>query len=359
MDETPPLLFDPLNIPQGHQVFTSALKDALDGGRAAHGWLLTGPQGIGKASMACMAAAWLLRETDNAPALIDDGAITIDPDDPGSNLVCKGHHPDLLVIRPDVKENKSGQIKLEQIRKLVGFMGHRPGRGGWRVAIIDSMDQVNRNGANALLKLLEEPPEKTMLFLVASRPGRLPPTIRSRCRLVRLDTLNEAACRDIIGAQLPDISPARLDDLARLADGAPGRALSLAATQSDDLYRAACSLLAETSFDASACAALCDKWGRGGGDGQDHRDGAIWLLARLLRLAAIHAGGGGEGARSTSLCDFETEAVTRLARHHGGSALAERHADFLTSAAKMDGLYLDFGHFLSRELAGLRQKSLP
>jgi len=359
MDETLPPLFDPAAPPLGHEAFTAALTSAIEGGRPAHGWLLTGAQGIGKSAMACMAAAWLLREGEAEQPEPDGGAMTINPADPGSNLVCKGHHPDLLVIRPDVKDNKSGQIKLEQIRKLVGFMGHRPGRGGWRVAIIDSMDQVNRNGANALLKLLEEPPEKTMLFLVASRLGRLPPTIRSRCRLVRIASPGEALCRDIITARRPDVTPARAEDLARLAGGAPGRALSLAETQSDDFYRTACALLTETRFDAAAAATLCEKWGRGGAEGQPLRDGAIWLLGRLMRLAALRAGGApGEGVDSAA-CGFEEEIITRLVSRHDAAGLAERHATFLRSAGQMDGLYLDFGHFLSRELAGLHGKSLP
>ena len=358
MDEAPPLLFDPDTPPFGHEAFTTALTSAIEGGRAAHGWLLTGPQGIGKGAMACMAAAWLLRERDDEPALIAGGGMQIDATDPGSNLVCKGHHPDLLVIRPDLKDNKSGQIKLEQIRKLVGFMGHRPGRGGWRVAIIDSMDQVNRNGANALLKLLEEPPEKTMLFLVASRPGRLPPTIRSRCRLVRVAPPGEALCRDVIARHLPDITGPRAEELARLAEGAPGRALSLAGSQSDDFYRTACALLVEPGFDMSAAASLCEKWGRGGAEGQPLRDGAIWLIGRLLRLSAMRAGGAPDEA-AASACGFEEEAMARLVNDHGAGALAERHATFLRSAGQMDGLYLDFGHFLSRELAGMRGKSLP
>lgn len=359
MDETIPSLFDPASPPLGHEAFTSALSDAMDSGRAAHGWLLTGPQGIGKAVMACMAAAWLLRERDDEPALIGGGGVSVDPNDPGSNLVCKGHHPDLLLIRPEMKDNKSGQIKLEQIRKLVGFLGHRPGRGGWRVAIIDSMDQVNRNGANALLKLLEEPPEKTMLFLVASRPGRLPPTIRSRCRLVRIAPPGEALCQDVIASKLPELPGPRAAELARLAEGAPGRAMALAESQSDDLYRAACALLTEQRFDMAAAAALCEKWGRGGAEGQPLRDGAIWLVSRLLRLAARRAGSPPEEGAAISACAFEDAVISRLVAQHGAASLAERHANFLRSASQMDGLYLDFGHFLSRELAGLRGKSLP
>ena len=354
MEDAAPL-FDPQRPPHGHELFTDALAGAIDGGRVAHGWLLTGPQGIGKSAMACMAAAWMLREGEAPLALIDNSAVTVDPEDPGSNLVCKGHHPDLLVIRPEVKDNKSGQIKLDQIRKLVGFLGHKPGRGGWRIAIIDSMDQVNRNGANALLKLLEEPPERTLLFLIASRPGRLPPTIRSRCRLVRLPALDRDRCRQIIAEILTDEPVARLDDLSCLSEGAPGRAMALASSQSDDLYRAACALLAEPRLDDAALAALCDKWGKGGADGQPQRDGAIWLIGRLLRLAALMAGKGATG----EVCGFESAVLAALVRRHDPASLAERHADFLRSAAKMDGLYLDFGHFLARELAWLRGKSLP
>lgn len=366
MTEAAPL-FDPERPPFGHEVFTDALAGAIAGGRVAHGWLLTGPQGVGKSAIACMAAAWMLRETDGQAALIDTPGIHVDAADPGSNLVCKGNHPDLLLIRPDLKDNKSGQIKLDQIRKLVGFLGHKPGRGGWRIAIIDSMDQVNRNGANALLKLLEEPPERTMLFLIASRPGRLPPTVRSRCRVVRLPALDQHVCNRIIAEALPDEPESRLDSLARLSEGAPGRALALASSQSDDLYRAACALLAEPRFDEAALATLCDKWGKGGADGQTQRDGAIWLVGRLLRLAALMAGhspvpdsreraGSGTGMIA---CDFETVLLSKLVKRHGATSLAERHASFVHSAAKMDGLYLDFGHFLARELAWLGGKSLP
>ena len=354
MEDAEPL-FNPDNPPYGHELFTDALASAISGGRVAHGWLLTGPQGIGKSAMACMAAAWLLRENDSQQSLVETSGMVVDPQDPGSNLVCKGHHPDLLVIRPEIKDNKSGQIKLDQIRKLVGFLGHKPGRGGWRVAIIDSMDLVNRNGANALLKLLEEPPERTMLFLIASRPGRLPPTIRSRCRLVRLPALDGETCRTVVANAMPDEPEARMSDLACLSEGAPGRAISLAASHSDDMYRTACALLSEPRLDEGALAALCDKWGKGGADGQAARDGATWLVARLLRLAALP----GDGAGRPPACEFETRAISVLSGRHDRASLAERHAAFVRSAGQMDDFYLDFGHFLSRELSWLRGKSLP
>lgn len=344
----------PLLIPDGdilgHAAFTNALSQSMAGGRVAHGWLLTGPQGIGKSIMAAMAAAWLLSE--RRP---EGSGFMFDRADAGANLVIRGAHPDLMFVRPQTEDNKSGQIKIDQIRKLSSFMATKPGRGGWRVAVIDSMDCVNRNGANALLKLLEEPPERAMVILVASKPGRLPPTIRSRCRLVRLAPLDIESCQAILAATIADAQDDRLASLARLSEGAPGRGLALAESQSDDLYRAICSLMAQPQLDETALATLCDKWGRGGAAGQAARDGAIWLVGRLLRLAALQAGDGETGPR----CDFEAVAIARLVDGRTAAELAEAHTNFQRTAAMMDSLYLDFGHFLSRELIALHRKSLP
>ena len=138
--------------------------------------------------MARLAAAWLLSQKVANTGLSGDqiNGFYVSPDDPGAKLVLNGAHPDYLLVAPVFDDNKSGQIKINQIRTLLPFMAHKPAYGGFRVAIIDSMDEVNRNGANAMLKLLEEPPENTVIFLISSRPGQMPPTIRSRCRIVRI-----------------------------------------------------------------------------------------------------------------------------------------------------------------------------
>ena len=334
----------------GHEVFTSALAQSMAAGRIAHGWLLTGPSGTGKSIMACMAAAWLLSESRDG-----SGVFSFDRNDPCANLVVRGAHPDLLLVRPQEEDNKSGQIKIDQIRKVSAFLATKPGRGGWRVVIIDSMDAVNRNGANALLKLLEEPPERAMLILVSSRPGQLPPTVRSRCRLVRLGALSEHDCRQVLARILDSEPEARIDVLVRLGEGAPGRAAGLAASGSDDLYRALCVLIADPRIDETAVAELCDKWGRGGAAGQAGRDGALWLIGRLLRLAATH----GASADRSGICDFEVAAVGRLATLRSAPELAEAHGAFLKAAGRMESLYMDFGLFLSRELLRLVRKPLP
>ena len=153
-----------------------------------------------------------------------------------------------------------------------------------------------------MLKLLEEPPERTLLFLIASRPGRLPPTVRSRCRVVRIPALDGENCRTIVANAMPEEPEGRISDLARLSEGAPGRALSLAASHSDDLYRTACALLTEQRLDEGALAALCEKWGKGGADGQAARDGATWLVSRLLRLAALSASGSANSPGRHPVC---------------------------------------------------------
>ena len=234
-------------------------------------------------------------------------------------------------------------------------MATKPGRGGWRVAIIDSMDAVNRNGANALLKLLEEPPERAMLMLVSSRPGQLPPTVRSRCRLVRLNALGEAECCEVLSRILDGEPQSRIQTLAKLGEGAPGRAAGLAASGSDDMYRTLCALIAGRRPDEAALSELCDKWGRGGAAGQAGREGALWLIGRLLRLAATHA----VSPDNVVACDFEVAAIDRLAAARPAPELAKAHADFLNAAGRMESLYMDFGLFLSRELVGLLRKTLP
>jgi len=341
----------------GHSGFTNALGESMASGRMHHAWLLIGPRGIGKASMARIAAAWLLSEAPASAGLFGDDmpVFSVSPDDPGSKLVFRGAHPDYLSITPAVDDNKSGQIKIDQIREMVPFMAHKPAKGGWRVAVIDSMDEINRNGANAMLKLLEEPPEKAVIFLISSRPGQLPPTIRSRCRVVRFSALNSGMSREVLAKIWPDADAAHIEILAQLCGGAPGRAISLAESGAADCYQVACSLLAASSLDVGAMAALTAKWGKGAAAGRATREGAVFCLDRLLRLAALTASGG----KNLMPCDFESRAIDALCERHSAASLAAFHDDFLKDSARAEGLYLDFSQFLLRLMTKLYEKTLP
>ena len=346
----------PLPSITGHSGFQQDLVAAMGQGRMHHAWLLTGPRGIGKAQLALRAAAWLLAENNDDPLSAKTATgFEIDPADPGVTLVLNGAHPDLKIVAPLEEDNKSGQIKIDQIRALLPFMMHKPGRGGWRVAIIDSMDEVNRNGSNALLKLLEEPPEKTVLFLIASCPGQLPPTIRSRCRVARMSALDQDNSAAVIASIWPDADASQRQLLTILGEGAPGRAIILAETGAADCYQTACALLTEDRLDRAALATICGKWGKGGAAGKNSRQGAIMLLERLLRLCALAA----SGVSLPPCCQFEERVIAVLCQRHAAGRLAEMQSEFSQKAALADALYLDFPQFLTRQLTAFHRKSLP
>ena len=342
---------------RGHSAITAMLAQAAESGRMHHAWLLTGAKGIGKATTARLAAAHLL--SDNLPraGIFGDRVPTLDldSDDAVANLVLSGAHPDFIYIQPTREDNKSGHIKIEQIRDLIPFMAHKPARGAWRVAIIDSMDEVNRNGTNALLKIVEEPPEKTVIFLVSSRPGRLPPTIRSRCRLLHMARLKDEECRNVLADIWPDADIAHIELLVRLCDGAPGRAVQLSEAGAVDFYKDACHLLTTPVADVPAMASLTGKWGRGGADGRISRETAVFCLNRLLYHAALQ----GVGTDNRSLADFEIPAKDALAVRHNPHVLAEMHRALINDSWRADSVYLDFSKFLLRQLIKMHEKTLP
>ncbi len=162
----------------GHSGAVAALAGAAKSGRLHHGWLISGPSGIGKATLAFRFARWLL-----AGGAATD--LSLDPASPVFHRVAAATHPDLFTVerRINVKTEKlQSEIVINTIQEACKFMRLTPAEGGWRVVVIDGAEDMNPNAANALLKLLEEPPARAILLLVTAAPGRLLPTIRSRCR---------------------------------------------------------------------------------------------------------------------------------------------------------------------------------
>jgi DNA polymerase-3 subunit delta' len=260
-----------------------------------------------------------------------------------------------MEIAPAENDNKSGQIKVEQIRQLQPFMMHKPARGGWRVALIDSMDEVNRNSANAMLKLLEEPPKKVAIFLIASRLGQVPPTIRSRCRIVRLAPLSQDNCQMVLSKLCPNTDTKDIEMIAVLSQGAPGQAVRLKETGAADMYQTVCALLTEQEMDTAALMAICRKWGGGSAtNGREVREGAALCIGRLLRLAALYA----TGIATLPYCSFEKAVIDTLIKKHSAEQLACLHDNFISEGARAEGLYIDFGRFLERHLTKLFQKTL-
>lgn len=228
--DNPPRL---TRILTGHAKPQADFLAALNGGRMPHAWLLTGPKGVGKASFAYLAARLVLSggsATAMSPALESDDA----------HLVEEGAHPDLFVLKRDYNPKTQkfrGDIPAEAARDLRQSFNLSAGRGGWRVAIIDSIDELNRYGVNALLKLIEEPPEKCLFLIICHNPGRLLDTIRSRCRMLSFNALDESDLQSIVHGRLEGSDPNEVAASAFLAQGSAGYALMLSEEGGFELYR--------------------------------------------------------------------------------------------------------------------------
>ena len=241
---------------QGDAVETPFL-DALKRGRLHHAWLLCGPEGIGKATFAYRAARRLLGAAAD-PAL---GLLGSDPESPVSRQVIAHSHPDLMVLERIGEDGKIRKvIPVDDARKLPEFFSKAPGSAPWRVAIADSVDDMNPNAANALLKTLEEPPERGIQLLVSHAPGGLLPTIRSRCRRLTFRPWAEAPVAAFVRART-DLTEEAALRLARMSKGSPGRALELAARQAVAVDDAAHDLLAKLpDVDYAAMQALAESF---------------------------------------------------------------------------------------------------
>ena len=194
-----------------------------------HAWLLAGPKGVGKASFAHSAARRVL--ADGAGPVSDRPGIATNSDHPIVKLVEAGSHPDMRVLERLVNEktgNLGRNISVDQVRGLGDFFGLTPALSPWRVAIIDSIDDLERSAANALLKMLEEPPANSIFFLVSHAPGRLLPTIRSRCRRLDLNTLDDDAMTSVLESAGADLPVAERQRVIAMAGGSAGRALDYA-----------------------------------------------------------------------------------------------------------------------------------
>jgi DNA polymerase-3 subunit delta' len=201
---------------------------AIRSGRPPQAWLICGPPGIGKATFAYRVARYLL-----AHGATDKGAqdLSVAPNDPVVPLVRAGSHPGLLALKrgPHPQTGKLMTVLgVDEIRKLAEFFGLTSASGGWRVAIIDTADEMNDHAANALLKILEEPPARSMLMLIANAPAVLASTIRSRCQVLRLKPLGDAVLAPELDKRLPKLSAEDRARIVALSGGSLGAALRLA-----------------------------------------------------------------------------------------------------------------------------------
>ena len=223
----------------GHDAAVAAFRAGMESGRLHHAWLISGAQGVGKALFADKAALRLLADA-GGPKVSGPGLDVAD-EHRIARLVDAGSHPDLMRLERLPKDSGGDlarSITVDQVRGLQRLFATTASLSPWRVVVIDSIDDLERSGANALLKNLEEPPAHCLFLLVSHAPERLLPTIRSRCHQIRLAPLDRDAMTSALRAALPDADAAEIATLAEVGEGSPGRAIAFRGLDIDALDRA-------------------------------------------------------------------------------------------------------------------------
>jgi DNA polymerase-3 subunit delta' len=300
----------------GQDTALATAARAIRNGRAPQAWLITGPPGVGKATLAYRIARYLLRygATDQGSA-----DLAVPPEGAVSRQISASSHPGLLVLKRGVHADTGKMMKVlsvDVVRELAPFFGMTAGGGGWRVAIVDTADDMNDAAANALLKALEEPPPNAMLMLLSNAPGRLLPTIRSRCQRLDLRPLGDAQLWAELARLMPDTNESDRAAIVKLSGGSLGAALALAGEEGLSLAREAERAIDHAANpDYAALMALGDRLARVG-DGVA-KFGAFLSEALAARIAARARHGGGDFRRWTQALEkvkanFEAAAALNL-----------------------------------------------
>jgi len=235
---------------RGQERVVEQFMGAWRSGAMHHAWLLAGPRGVGKASFALAAANRVLAEA--AGPLVEGEGVGTPENHPVGRLVTAGSHPDFRLLER-LENEKTGKlarnISVHQVRALGELFAVTPALSPWRVAVIDSVDDLEASAANALLKMLEEPPANCIFLLVSHVPGRLLPTIRSRCRRLEFQPLADDAMTSVLEQELPELAPSDRARLVPLAGGSVGKALAFASLDLAPLEEQALAILRDGDRD--------------------------------------------------------------------------------------------------------------
>ncbi len=229
----------------GHEDIERELLQDYLSGRMPHAVVLAGPSGIGKATLAFRLARFLLSRADGQEqGLFGDVApptsLYLAPENPVFRRVAAGGHADLVTVEREYDEKRGrlkNEISVDAVRRIHPFLRMTAAEGGWRVVIVDGADALNASSQNALLKILEEPPKKTVLILTTSQPGKFLPTIRSRCRMVHMEPLPEDVLSALLDKMAPGLSADEKNILIRMGQGSIGKALRFYEDDGATLYR--------------------------------------------------------------------------------------------------------------------------
>jgi DNA polymerase-3 subunit delta' len=350
---------DPRANPEliGQEAAERAFLQAWNSGRLAHAWLLTGRRGIGKATLAFRIARFVLAGGAPPSAGLfgaeEPAGLQMSTDHSVFRRIASGGHADFKLIERGWADDKHGrrksEITIDEVRDVGAFLALTPAEGGWRVVIVDAADEMNRNSANAILKILEEPPKRALLLLVSHSPGRLLPTIRSRCRRLAMPPLADKAVAELLRRRHPDLPEDEASALANLSGGSIGRALALHGQGGLALYGDMIGLLERLpQLPLTALHEFSDRIGR------QSDDVALFgeLLTGWLADAAATAAGGPVRAVLADEAELQRKLVGRAGLERW-SALWEKTGSLFERAVavNLDGKQVVLNAFLGLEKA--------
>lgn len=316
----------------GHEETEAMLLRDLETGKLAHGIIFSGARGIGKATLAYRFARALFSGRMD---------MELSSENPIFNRIAVGSHTDLLVIEllyDPKKDEYANEISIEQSRTIAQALSLTPAEGQWRIVIIDSADALNNKSANAILKILEEPPPQTILMLIAHNVGQLLPTIRSRCRLIHLKPLSQKDFARALSHIAPEISGEELTALGIISDFSPAIALELKEQGALELYNEIIALLCSAShIDNQRTLRFCEQIGSGKkahGNWQLFTHITLCILERVTKKTA--------GAKVTPISEEEGAALDKLSAMYSASVWATKWQEALSQFLLAQRLHLDY-----------------
>lgn len=329
----------------GHQSAETRILEGIASAKLHHAYIISGPSGIGKATLAYRIARFLFA---NPPGTVrEQTSLHVPADDPVFRRVASGGHADLLTLRRpyDEKTKKfKRDLTVEEMRRIGPFFGKKAAEGGWRVAIVDTADDMNIAAANAILKTLEEPPDNALIMLIANAPGRLLPTIRSRCQSLALHPLGGSDVKQAIQAvQAGDplaLSEEEIAAVGALAQGSVGRALELAGSGGFAHYQALSEVLFELPrLNVKKLDALAGQFAgvKGAPAWPVFRGLFLDMLTRLAKTAAT-------GEAGPEVLEGESAAILGLANRIGPVRLVELWEEASNLFERTDAVNLDRRH---------------
>jgi len=326
----------------GCEAVEQTLLKRFNADRFPHAMVFSGPEGVGKATFAFRVARFLLSQeaaggmfaAEDIPAESFD----VDPSNPVVRRVSSGGHADLMVVGRVYDEKKgsvSNDIPVEEVRKITPFLRKTSSEGGWRVVIVDEAQHLNRSSQNALLKILEEPPKKTVLILITDQAGRFLPTIRSRCQIYDFQVLSDEHMKLLAEKAMPYVSGADRDKLISFSEGQIGRAVSLHECGGVEIYNDLIGLLEKLpKLDEVVAFELSESLGR---DKKAFPVFSELLLSWLAKMARA----GLRPASSVAVSSDEAAVISRLSQIYTTRDWLERYDAINRILLATDRIHLD------------------